>query len=231
MTARSTLIALAAFALALGSAQARVALEFDSPNGGFLDSSSRMLGWQFTVSVPLALHGLAWYDQGQDGLAVAHEVGLWDAADASLVAQATVPAGAAAALDGHFRTVALPSVVTLQPGTVYRLQGFDPGNGDAHVWDADIGAFGAQVNGFRVDPAITLGAPGTAVGPYAAAFGVVTATIGDARRAQMGPNLLLSPVPEPGTWALFAAGLLAVGRLARRQSRSRPATIPGWPID
>lgn len=30
-------------------------------------------------------------------------------------------------------------------------------------------------------------------------------------------NVMLSPVPEPGTWALMLAGLLAVARVARRQ--------------
>ena len=67
-----------------------------------------------------------------------------------------------------------------------------------------------EVNGFSFDPAITLGAAGTARGPAMASFGFPTSTVPDARAALMGPNLKYSVVPEPSTFVMNM-GLVLVG--------------------
>jgi hypothetical protein len=55
----------------------------------------------------------------------------------------------------------------LQPGVNYRIAGLDIGSGgDGHVWDANIG-HGVTVGGFAVNPSITLGVAGTALGGLA----------------------------------------------------------------
>lgn len=66
---------------------------------------------------------------------------------------------------------------------------------------ADIGGLYSDmdVTGFAVDPAITIGAPGTAYGPAMGTFGFPPGTIGDARAALMGPNLRFHVVPGPST--------------------------------
>jgi len=130
-----------------------------------------------------------------------------------------VLAGSAGVLLGLFRWVDLGTPLSLQTGVNYSIAGLDIGSGgDGHVWDANIG-FGVSVSGFGVNPALTLGAPGSAIGPLAAGFSYPSGTIGDARRAQMGPNLgfsALHPVPEPATWAMVPGGMALLLRSRRR---------------
>jgi len=186
-------------------------VSFTATNLGFTDSFSRMIGWQFTVGpVSIEVTELGFQDFGLDGLLSSHQVGIWRLSDSVLIDSAVVPSGTAGTLHGHFRYAALASPSTLVSGTTYLISGFDTGI-DPHVWDVDIGGANAnkQVTGFSVDAAITIGAPGTAHGPFMASFGFPgSTTVPDARAALMGPNLRFSLVPEPGSFALTAFGIL-----------------------
>ena len=80
MTKRVGLV-VALVGLAVGTAQraeADLALTFDETTGSSGSNSNQSVGWQFDVLSSLNVTGLAWYDEGQDGLALAHTVGIWD---------------------------------------------------------------------------------------------------------------------------------------------------------
>lgn len=212
--AAMALVALAG-ATPLAQAANTPAVGFTGVNGSFLDGNNRVIGWQFSVPQPVSAVALGWFDLGQDGLATSHQVGIWNSATHALLASATVAAGTAAPLQGYFRYTELETPLLLQQGVSYRIAGFDPGGGDAHVWTPALGGFNAHVNGFSTSPAITLGASGTAIGIGAGAFQYPSQQINDSRTALMGPNMLLAPVPEPGTVALMVGGLLLVGAVAK----------------
>jgi hypothetical protein len=74
-------------ALLSGSARADTALVF---TGGELGLSQDMRGWAFTDRT-ITVKSLGWWDSGDHGLAVSHQVGIWNAAG-NLLLSATVPA-------------------------------------------------------------------------------------------------------------------------------------------
>jgi hypothetical protein len=201
-------------------------ISFTSTKGnGHADFKNRMIGWQFTVGAnPIAVTELGYQDFGRDGLLASHQVGIWRLSDQVLIDSAVVPSGVSGTLDGFFRYAPLASRVTLASATTYVIAGFDNG-ADPIVWDVAISGFpNMEVNGFSVDPAITLGAPGTARGPWMESFGFPTTTIPDARAALMGPNLKYSVVPEPSTFVI-SMGLLLIGLAGHgwRRKRRGPA--------
>lgn len=195
------------------------ALGFTSTNGSYIDGFTRMLGWQFSAASGLSVSGLGWFDLGSDGLAVAHQVGIWEKNSQVLVASATVAAGTANPLSGFFRYATLASPVTLSAGTTYVIAGLDPGNGDAHVWSPASGAFpGPEVNGFAVSPLISLGPAGSAQGNFAGGFQFPSPIVaGFERTALLGPNMLISAVPEVPAALMLGPGMLLVVALARRR--------------
>src|SRR5688572_29521400 len=91
-----TSMALAVATLGLASAaHAQVDPALNSFSGGtfffaFSGGGQDTVGWDFTVTQPVVVNALGYYDEAVDGLAASHPVGLWDAATQTLLASATV---------------------------------------------------------------------------------------------------------------------------------------------
>jgi hypothetical protein len=68
---------------------------------------------------------MSWFDEGGNGLSVAHQVGIWNPAGTLIAAtNVTIPSGTAATLDGNYRTVAIPATV-LPVGNGYIVGGYN----------------------------------------------------------------------------------------------------------
>ena len=78
------------------------ALTLTAP-GTVFDGTPYSLGFAFSVQTDVSLQALGVWDAGGDGLASTATVGLWRDGQTDPLAQATVAAGTAAALDGGFR--------------------------------------------------------------------------------------------------------------------------------
>ena len=101
------------------------AIDFTAGTGGCGGNNSQSVGWSFDVVNTVSVDHMAWFDDGLDGLEIEHEVAIW-APGGSMVAgtNVTIPAGVAAALDGHWRVVPI-SPVTLPPGAGYIVGGYN----------------------------------------------------------------------------------------------------------
>jgi hypothetical protein len=178
------------------------------PTGGWSPVSiTRTLGTPFGVGpAGVSVTALGFFDKDGDGLATAHQVGLF-ALDATLLGQVTIPGGTGAPLHDGTRWVTLTLPVTLAPNTQYMLAA-------TLVEDQD------QVNasdpiGVTIHPKFHLAQAG-----YAEGFGGTQLVYpGDPTSSAFygfGPNLEI--VPEPGVGALLALGLTA---LQLRRGRNR----------
>ena len=87
------------------------------------------VGNMLAILKPRTIDKLGVFDAGGDGLATAHEVGIWELRTRDLVVSATVPAGTEGELIDGFRYVKLPEPVELK-GT-YRIGALFVRGGDA----------------------------------------------------------------------------------------------------
>ena len=102
-------------------------------------------GWQFTTNSDISVTALGFFDEAQDGLVDAHDVGIFSAAG-TLLASATVPSGLAAPLINQFRYVAIAPLL-LASGQTFRIGAIYNTGSDRLI------AF--NPTGLAIDPAIT----------------------------------------------------------------------------
>lgn len=218
LTLQAVMLAITLFA-SIGMAQADLIpaitfTSYDDADGNATDNTTR--GYTFNVTAPVYVAGLSIFDADADGLFEAHDVGLWTLGG-QLLASVSIDSGMADPLDssGHFRYKLLDSVLTLAVDTGYRVGAyFANGSGDKQASTMDglstaagisfVG--GAYINDTLSNPISALTFPSNNL----------------TGNKIPGGSLLLtdSPVPEPATLPLMAAGVLfglAGRRVTKRQ--------------
>jgi hypothetical protein len=190
----------------IGVAQAGPAFTISNTTGDPLGNPPFTLGWQFSITGSITVTQLGLFDDSQDGLAERHELGIWDSAG-TLLTSTILGAGTSGTLVNQFRYIDIPDVV-LGPGT-YQV-------GAVFTSGADPLVFPGVATGFATDSAITFIATAFASG---AALDNPTASAGT-DPAYFGPNFLFetAAIPEPGSFALLAVGLIALA-MRRRTAR------------
>ncbi|HVM60717.1 MAG TPA: PEP-CTERM sorting domain-containing protein [Verrucomicrobiae bacterium] len=188
-----------------------------------------MVGWIFNLQRTITIDQVGWYDDGQDGLSRAFQVGLWQDLNGtntdngfqgtdpnSIIGDPvnglTIPRGTSASLNGAYRVVNLSSPLTLAPGN-YELGGLDTAGATDPI----------RFMGNYYQPYCIAG---MSEGPFFCAWGgpdttthlQVTHDVYLADGLELGP-MLFATVPEPSALAL--AGLGAVALLASLQHRRR----------
>lgn len=101
-------------------------------NASFAATPRATVAWLFTPTKNITVDSLAYYDELGDGLARAHDVGIFRESDLALLTSLTVPAGTAATFvqnpatftldpNGGFRFAALATPLQLTAGVRYAL--------------------------------------------------------------------------------------------------------------
>lgn len=188
------------FSLPAAQATPISAVTFSNTSSPNYVNSDLTMGWTFTVSGNILVTNLGVFDSGQDGLAVSHQVGIYDG-KGNLVAVATVPAGSST-LVNQFQYVSIsPTQLTAGDyaiGATY----YQSGTQDNYL---------ANASNFQTGPKITFGedvynvGSGSGLVDPAGGYHIASFTSGI-----FGPNFEYTTVPEPTTLLLLGLGLVVV---------------------
>ncbi len=203
---RSLLAALFLIAAPVASA-GTIALSF---TGGMIydhigDPLPNTVGWEFTLTAPVTVTSLGFYDVDGDGLLYDHDVAIWDAEANELVAGVV---GNDDPLIGGFRWVDVTP--TLLAAGVYRIGAVISPLG---VYTLDDQYIGGATSITTAAPVSHTGAVGLLGG-----FGYPE-TYSPGSRGRFGPNFEFESdaVPEPGAAGLVLMGLAAVAVVRGRR--------------
>lgn len=169
------------------------------------------IGQEFTVGASdLLVTALGYEDTGADGLAGAHDVGIWNSSG-TLIASVIVPAGTGTTKIEAWRYQSLVSAVTLTAGETYRIGGgtsaSDPGFTDVN----DAGGDG--VADFAISADASVGAA-----PNRFAAGVLNDPVNDGTATPLrwaAGNMEYTVIPEPASVLLL--GFASFGIFLRRR--------------
>jgi hypothetical protein len=179
---------------------------FDNLTGQSLGNGPFTLGWRFTINTPITVNWLDLFDDSQDGLAVSHGIGIWDAGGTLLVS-GTVAGGTADPLHNQFRAVAVTP--TLLAAGDYRIGAVFLDGSDNNLFPGYATNFATASQIAFVENAFVAG--GALANP--------TNTAG-ADPAYFGPNFEFDAVPEPSAILLLGTAALLTGMSFRRRSAS-----------
>jgi PEP-CTERM motif len=206
---RNFLLSVAALAamVSLSTTTATAGIMGVSGVAGTLASSGsdQLYGWIFTVNSPITVTALGVFDLNNDGLSVAHDVGIFRQSDQSLLASETIPAGVSGFLDGGFEFNNLASALNLGPGTYVIAMTMPTHNADDQFIFATAFSNPAEIT--YVNSAFDNGSSLAFPNP---------ADNGAFAPGMFGPNFeFTDATPEPASMLLMAGGI--AGLLVRRK--------------
>ena len=175
--------------------------------GGSEATSNETRGFDFSLSGPITITALGWYDSIQDGLNASHEIGVWDSTGALLL-RGTVDSGTTDPLSGLFRyTSSLSGSLTLAAGS-YVIGGLTDLS-DRNLREipmADV----TFASGLTFGGSVTNDVIGT--------FSEPTTQTPNLDVGYFGPNFqFTAAVAEPSTWAMMLLGFAGLWFAARRR--------------
>ncbi len=211
---RNLLCSIAAAALIGGSSAYAATPALQGWTGGFVATSGgdQLYGWNFDVLDPITVTSLGVYDNGSDGLAIPHDVGIFRVSDTALMGSTTVPDGLGGTLDGGFRYTAV-APFALAPGAYVIAMTMPEFNGDTQYIETDSGSvvtapeIAYTTSAFDQPAVFVLSFPNPA-------------SNGSFAEGMFGPNFQFdgAAVPDAGsTMGLLAAGLTCLVGLRRRR--------------
>ena len=202
------------FSLALLSAGVANAIPLPDSQGALINTLGNVgnfspppynVGWQFDLSASYDVTHLGYLDEGTNGFSEVHDVGIFACTTPACTASAGLIVSASVTsldpLQNGFRWVTVPTV-TLGAGS-YIVNG--TAGTELYQWSGGSVTF---------DPSVTWVA-----GRYEGTAALVFPTLVNPNPpiSYFGPNFGTTVIPEPGTIALFASGLVILG--LRRRNR------------